>query len=68
MLFSPYFPIRFKGVFMAYLYMHIPQIFPTGFFRGIQAYSCIDLKEDSIKGECYETVSVPNIKRKRISS
>ena len=25
-------------------------------FRGIQAYSCIDLKEDLIKGECYETV------------
>jgi hypothetical protein len=45
---------------MAYLYMHIPQIFPTGFFRGIQAYSCIDLKEDLIKGECYETASVPN--------
>ena len=33
MLFSPYFPIRFKGVFIAYLYIHIPQIFPTGFFE-----------------------------------
>ena len=34
MLFSPYFPIRFKGVFMAYLY--IPQIFPIGFFEESQ--------------------------------
>jgi len=33
MLFSPYFPIRFKGVFIPYLYIHIPQIFPTGFFE-----------------------------------
>ena len=33
MLFSPYFSIRFKGVFLAYLYIHIPQIFPTGFFE-----------------------------------
>jgi len=33
MLFSPYFPIRFKGVFIAYLYIHISQIFPTGFFE-----------------------------------
>ena len=24
MLFSPYFPIRFKAVFIAYLYIHIP--------------------------------------------
>ena len=31
MLFSTYFPIRFKGVFMAYLYIH--QIFPIGFFE-----------------------------------
>ena len=40
------------------LYIHIPQIFPTGFFRGIQAYNYIDLKKDSIEGECYEMVSL----------
>ena len=33
MLFSPYFPIRFKGVFIAYLYIHISQIFPIEFFE-----------------------------------
>ena len=33
MLFSPYFSIRFKGVFIAYLYIHIPQFFSTGFFE-----------------------------------
>ena len=33
MLFSPYFPIGFKEVFIAYLYIHIPQIFPTEFFE-----------------------------------
>ena len=55
MLFSPYFPIWFKGVFMAY---HIFLRFFHRGFRGISAYSCIDLKEDSIKGKCYETVSL----------
>ena len=27
-------------------------------FRGIQTYSYIDLKEDSIKGECCETTPI----------
>ena len=36
MLFSLYSPIRFKGVFMAYLYIYIPQIFPIGFFEESQ--------------------------------
>ena len=39
-------------------YPYIPQIFSIGFFRGILAYSCIDLKEDSIKGECCETTPI----------
>ena len=33
MLLSPYFPIRFKGVFIAYLYIYIPQIFSIEFFE-----------------------------------
>ena len=45
---------------MAYLYIHIPQDFPTGFFEESKFISCIGLKENSIKGECCETTSIPN--------
>jgi hypothetical protein len=64
MLFSPYFPIRFKGVFMAYLYMHIPQIFPTGFFE--ESKLTVDLKEDSIKGECCEPTQASSLVKRRL--
>ena len=37
---------------------HIFLRFFHSVFREISAYSCIDLKEDSIKGECYEMVSL----------
>ena len=33
MLFSPYFPRRFKWVFIAYLYIYIPQFFSMWFFE-----------------------------------
>ena len=39
-------------------YPYIPQIFFIGVFREILAYSCIDPKEDSIKGECCETTHI----------
>jgi len=39
---------------MIYLYIYIPQI-SHRFFQEIQVYSYINIKEDSIKGECCET-------------
>ena len=54
MLFSPYFPIRFKGVFMAYLY--IPQIFPIGFFEESQLTAILISRKIRSRG-CYEMVS-----------
>jgi hypothetical protein len=58
MLFSPYFPIRFKGVFIAYLYIHIPQFFPQGFSRNpiIQLHWS---QRRFDQGECYEMTLVP---------
>ena len=44
MLFSPYFSIRFKGVFIAYLYIHIPQIFFTWFFKESKHTAALILK------------------------
>jgi hypothetical protein len=43
MLFSPYFLIRFKEVFMAYPY--IPQIFFIGFFEEFQLTAALISKK-----------------------
>ena len=50
MLFSPYFPIRFKGVFIAYLYIHIPHIFPTGFFEEFKRTATLISKKIRSRG------------------
>jgi hypothetical protein len=44
---------------MIYLYIYIPQI-SHRFFQEIQVYSYINIKEDSIKGECCETTPNPS--------
>jgi hypothetical protein len=57
MLFSPYFPIRFKGVFMTYLYIHIPQIFPKEFFEESKLTAALISRKIRSKGKFCEMVS-----------
>jgi len=59
MLLSPYFPIRFKGVFIAYQYIHIPQIFPTGFFEEFKHTATLISKNIRSRGSVTKHACLP---------